>query len=133
MSLFEKATRERFRFPSSRGFLTVEQLWELPLQASNNFDLDHVAKTIHNSIKSQGEESFVEPGSGSAAAKKMQEHLDVVIHVIGVKKADEAAAKAAAARRAERSRLLEVLHIRNQQELMAKSPAEIQAMLDALG
>lgn len=43
-----------------------------------------------------------------------------------------AAAAAAATKRAERARLVELLHVRKEQDLMNKSPAEIQAMIDAL-
>jgi hypothetical protein len=31
MDLFETATRRNYRFPSAKGTLTVQQLWQLPL------------------------------------------------------------------------------------------------------
>ena len=31
MNIFEQATRQAFRFESPKGFLTVEDLWNLPL------------------------------------------------------------------------------------------------------
>ena len=40
MNLFEKATRKAFRFPTVKGEITVEQLWQLPLLARgiNTYD-----------------------------------------------------------------------------------------------
>lgn len=131
-AMFEKATRYAFRYPTIRGFVTTEQLWELPLQSKTAFDLDNVARDINRNLKAQAEESFVDT-SRNTAAKSLQEHLDIVVHIINVKKAENAAAASLTAKKAERAKLVEILHVRNQQDLMAKSPAEIQAMIDALG
>lgn len=131
-AMFEKATRKQFRYPTSRGFVTTEQLWEMPLQSKTGFDLDNTAKIINANLKAQAEESFVNTGTNTAA-QQLQEHLDVVVHIIKVKKAENAEAASLAVKKAERAKLVEILHVRNQQDLMAKSPAEIQAMIDALG
>lgn len=131
-AMFEKATRKQFRYPTSRGFVTTEQLWEMPLQSKTGFDLDNTAKAINANLKAQAEESFVNTGTNTAA-QQLQEHLDVVVHIIKVKKAENAEAASTAVKKAERAKLVEILHVRNQQDLMAKSPAEIQAMIDALG
>lgn len=129
--MFEKATREAFRYPSAKGLLTTEQLWDLPLQSKTGFDLDSVARVISREIKALGEESFVDD-TGNKVAQGLKERLAVVVHIINVKKTENAAAAAAATKRAERARLVELLHVRKEQDLMNKSPAEIQAMIDAL-
>jgi hypothetical protein len=129
--MFEKATREAFRYPSAKGLITTEQLWELPLQSKTAFDLDNVARVLNREIKAQGEESFVDD-TGNKVAQGLKERLAVVVHIINVKKTENAAAAAAATKRAERARLVELLHVRKEQDLMNKSPAEIQAMIDAL-
>ena len=130
--MFEQATRKQYRYPTTRGFVTTEQLWEMPLQSKTGFDLDTTSRTINANLKAQSEESFVE-SSTNTAAKQLQELLDVVVHVIKVKKTENAEAAALATKKAERAKLVEILHVRNQQELMTKSPTEIQAMIDALG
>lgn len=131
-AMFEKATRKQFRYPTSRGFVTTEQLWEMPLKSKTGFDLDTTARSINANLKAQAEESFVDTGTNTTA-QQLQEHLDVVVYIINVKKAEAASAASLAAKKAERAKLVEILHVRNQQDLMAKSPAEIQAMIDALG
>ena len=37
MNIFEYATRAKLRFASSRGDLTVEQLWDVPLRSTDGF------------------------------------------------------------------------------------------------
>lgn len=129
--MFEQATREQFRYPSLKGDLTTEQLWQLPLTSKSGFDLDTVAKTLNREIKAQGEESFVET-SANPAKKVLNEKLAIVVHVIGVKQAENAREREAAQRRTERARLTEILHLRTQEQLMQLSPAELQAKIDAL-
>lgn len=128
---FELATRNKFRYPSIRGDLTTEQLWELPLQSKTGFDLDSVARGINQQLKAITEESFVNT-STNPAKPELEAKLAVIVHVIGVKQAENEAARKAGARKAERERLTEILHLRNQEELMKLDPAELQRRIDAL-
>lgn len=129
---FETATRKQYRYPSCKGMITTEDLWQLPLTSKSGFDLDSVAKAINADLKARAEESFV---TTSADPRKgvLQDMLAIVVHVIGVKQAENETARSLATRKAERDRLNEVLHVRTQAELLTKTPAEIQAMIDALG
>ena len=49
--LFKIATKENYRFPSSKGELSVIQLWELPLNSNTKANLNDVAKEVSTSIK----------------------------------------------------------------------------------
>lgn len=130
MSLFEKATRLKLRFPSSKGELSVEQLWELPLTSTNGFNLDAVAKAVNATVKAESEESFVKPASTSNNLPTLR--LDVVKHIIAVKLAEADNATKAAAKRQERQQLLEALAAAKQNELAGLTQEEIQKRLDAL-
>lgn len=131
-TVFLRASREKFRFPSPKGELTTEQLWDLPLQSKTGCDLDTVARNISRQLKAQTEESFVTT-SNNSLAETLQAQLTLVVFIIETKKKEAADAQTASTRRAERAKLLEILHLRTQQDLMTKSPAEIQAMIDSLG
>lgn len=96
MNIFEKATREKFRYPSAKGQLTTEQLWELPLTAKSGFSLDEVAKAVNAELKAVDTESFVATETNPAKAT-LETKLEIVKHVIAVRIADDRAAKAAAA------------------------------------
>ena len=130
-NLFLQATREKFRFESCKGDLSVEQLWDLPLTSRTGFDLDTVAKAVNTNLKSSNEESFVNV-SNNPAVSRLQVQLEVVKAIIEVKLAQAEAAKKRAEKSAERQRLMEVLHSKKDQELQGLSVEEIERRLAQL-
>ena len=130
-NLFLQATREKFRFESSKGDLSVEQLWDLPLTSRTGFDLDTVAKAVNTNLKSSNEESFVNV-SNNPAVSRLQAQLEVVKAIIEVKLVQAEAAKKRAEKAAERQRLMEVLHSKKDQELQGLSVEEIERRLSQL-
>ena len=130
-NLFLQATREKFRFESSKGDLSVEQLWDLPLTSRIGFDLDTVAKAVNANLKSSNEESFVNV-SNNPAVSRLQAQLEVVKAIIEVKLAQAETAKKRAEKAAERQRLMEVLHSKKDQELQGLSVEEIERRLSQL-
>lgn len=130
MNIFEQASRQALRFPSVRGLLTTEQLWELPLQSKTGFDLDSVAKAVNRELKATAEESFVTTTSPANTRTALM--LDVVKHVIATRLAENEANRTAAARREEREKLLAILAQKNDEELKGMSRADIEKRLSEL-
>lgn len=130
-NLFLQATREKFRFESSKGDLSVEQLWDLPLTSRTGFDLDTVAKAVNADLKASNEESFVNVNNNPAVSR-LQAKLEVVKAIIEVKLAQAEATKKRAEKAAERQRLMEVLHSKKDQELQGLSVEEIERRLSQL-
>jgi hypothetical protein len=128
--LFEKATREKFTFPSSRGDLTVEELWDLPLTSKNNVDLDTVAKAINKQLKDSDEESFVTAASGKS--KTLEAKLEVVKYIIKVKMDENEAKKTSADKLARKRILMEALEQKQQQEILGMSADQIKAEIEKL-
>jgi aminopeptidase N len=131
MDLFQKATRKKFRFPSPKGQLTTEQLWDLPLTSKTGMDLDSIAKTVNAELKLQSETSFVTPNSNPAKTV-LTEMLDVLIAIIAVQQAENEARRKAASKQAEKQTLLEALQNAETQALMKLTPEEIKARIAAL-
>ena len=130
-NLFLQATREKFRFESPKGDLSVEQLWDLPLTSRTGFDLDTVAKAVNADLKASNEESFVNVNNNPAVSR-LQAKLEVVKAIIEVKLAQAEAMKKHAEKAAERQRLMEVLHSKKDQELQGLSVEEIERRLSQL-
>lgn len=128
--LFETATREKYTFPSSKGELTVTELWDLPLTSKNNMDLDTVAKAINKQLKESDEESFVTATTGKS--KTLQMKLEVVKYIIKVKMDENEAKRTAADKLARKKVLMEALEQKQQQEILQMTPDQIKAELEKL-
>ncbi|MCU0757069.1 MAG: hypothetical protein MUE46_18485 [Xanthomonadales bacterium] len=130
-NLFERASREKLRFASPRGDLTVEQLWELPLQGKGGFDLDSVARSVHADWSKAREQSFVST-TPNAAMARLELALDLVKHVIATKLAEAAAARLAQTRKEERERIAEILARKQNAKLEALDEETLRLRLAQL-
>jgi len=131
MSNFKKAARLKLRFPSIKGYLSVEQLYDLPLTSKAGFDLDSVAKTINASLRVASEDSFVNT-KPNLEKDLNQLCLDIVKEVIADKLAENEANAKAVANRHEREKLLEVLQGKKDAALTNLSEEELEAKIRAL-
>lgn len=123
--MFEKASRMKLRFSTARGFVSVEDLWDLNLQ-----NLNTLAKGLNKKIKEEEEEDFLKDAKGSSTERKLA--FDITLHILNTKKT-ELDAREAAADKAERKRkLLEVLARKQDASLDGLSEEEIKAQIAAL-
>lgn len=132
MNIFERALRNKLRFNSSVGYLTTEQLWDLPLTARGDRpDLDKLARAAHSELKSLEEGSFVEI-KPDPRKTDMELRLDILKHVIASKLADKAASEKAADNAERKRKLMAVLASKEEAELVGKSREEIEAEIAKL-
>lgn len=131
MNLFEIATRKAYRFPSLKGELTVEQVWELPLTSRNGWDLDTVARGINTELKALGEESFVSKGANPKRAV-LQNKLDILKYVIEVKQNEATDAEKRVANQQEIRKIEELLAQKSNEALAGLSKEDLEAKLAAL-
>lgn len=130
-NFFEYAAINKLRFPSSKGDLTVEQLYELPLQSTKGVDLDTVARTVYQLLQDVAQGSFVATAS-NPAKKDYEVKLEIVKHVIGSKQEDNAKKARAASNRAERERLTQLLANKQDAELLTLSREELEKRIKQL-
>lgn len=101
MDKFKKATQDKLRFQSTTGLLTVEQLWDLPLNSATKANLNDVARTVFNTIETT--QDFV---SGTTKDNSVAElKLEIVKEII----ADRLAENKAKLERAETLKEIEFL------------------------
>lgn len=125
MNNFEKATRLRLRFETSRGNLNVEDLWRLPLA-----ELDKLAIALNKQLKESSEESFIK--AKSKDNKLLELRFDIVKHIIETLLSEDEEKKKAADKRAKREQLLELIAKKKNQELEGRSLEELEAELTKL-
>lgn len=126
MNIFERAIRNKLRFPSNKGELTTEQLFDVPLRSTNGFNLDSVARSINSRLKESQATSFVDT---EAADDKLQLQMDVVLAVIDDKKRREAAAEKAAATLAQKKLYEQALAKKKLEEIESMSAEELEALI----
>lgn len=120
-TLFEQAARGKIRFETTRGSLSTEDLWDLPLISMRGLHLDEIAIGLFRELKDYGTESFVqETPTGNEA---LQLKFAIVKHVIDVKKAEQQERKAQVERATRKAKLLDIL-ARKQDAVLETMPME---------
>ena len=129
MNLFEQAIRRKLRFQTSRGEISTEALFDLPLTSANGFDLDNLAKSVKRELDKSAEESFVSTARASTATIENTLRLDLIKAVIAEKLELKRRQEQAATLAERRQQLLGALDDRNRAELASMSKEDILAEL----
>lgn len=126
---FVEASRLKVRYATSRGNLTVEDLWDLPLtSATGKINLNDIAKSLNKQLKNEEEEDFVVT-KPKAKNKTLIAAFEVVKVVITTKVEENATEKARKDKAATKKRILEIISQKEDETLGSKSVAELQDML----
>lgn len=122
---FESATRLKYRYPSSVGMISTEDLWDL-----SDKQLDGVYKKLNSEIKKVTEESLLT--TTSDADKELTDKLAIVKHIFTVKSAEQEDRVKSKERSEKKQYLLSLLQQKQDETYKSKSVEELQALIDAL-
>lgn len=130
MNIFELAAQQKLRFNTGRGDLTVEQLYDLPLQAKSNISLDGIAISLDTEIRETAKKSFVSEVSPNASLLDLK--LEIVKHIIKCR--IDANKKKVEAQEliSKRKQLEEIISVKKQENLTSMSLDELEAELKNL-
>jgi hypothetical protein len=123
--LFEKATRNKLRFPTSKGMITVEDLWDLSLTS-----LDTMARAINKRLKDESDESFINKKVSSNAELELS--LEILKYIISVKLKEQDDRKLKAERMEELKMLQDLLTNKKSEELKSLSKEDIEKRINEL-
>jgi len=131
LKLLTKALAENFRYPSSKGQITTEDLFGLPLISDTGFSLDSIAMELYTKLEQLPKVSFVKNATRDTESTKLTNRLEVVKYVISVKEeqAETAYKEAAKAKRTEK--LNELIERKKDDEMANLSLEELIALRDA--
>lgn len=124
MNLFEIATREKYRFPY-KGQIGVEYLWDLPVT-----ELDGIFKALKVQEKKTDEEGLL--SHKTSADTELDNKIEIVRYIFGVKMAEKAKREEAVKRKAEKEKLLEILSEKEDNALKNLSIDELRARIAAM-
>ncbi len=124
-SMFEKAARQKIRIPCEKGWLYVEDLFDLTLK-----ELDKIYKILNTQLKTAKEDSLLDVKDTNTSKLELQ--VDLVKYVFGVKKSEEAAAATRIANKQKKEFLMAVLEEQQKDEIKKMSSDDIKKMLEEL-
>ena len=131
MDIYKQACTKKVRFKTTNGLISTEDLFDLPLTSKNGMNLDVVAKTVYEALKSEESVSFVEKSS-NPRKEGLELAMEIVKDVIRIKQ-EEAATKAElASKAAKRDQLLRALSTKQEQELANMPVEKLQEELNKL-
>lgn len=122
--IFVRASKKKYRF-EFRGLISVEDLWDLSMK-----NLDEIFKNLNAEVKKAEQESLFSDKSN--ANEELNDKIEIVKYIFGVKQEEAKSRKEAAERKKKRERIAEILAKKQDESLEAKSEEELMAMLEEL-
>ena len=123
--LIVKALRGGWRFDSTRGRLTVEDLFTLPVEM-----LDNIYKSLKKLQKVSEEESLLE--TKTAEENVIDDKIKIIKYIFDLKIAEATAKKVAADKAAQRRKIISLIADKKEADLQGKSIEELEKELLAL-
>ena len=124
--MFEKASQIKLRINTTKGYLAVENLWDLSLK-----DLNILAKSLNRKLKELEEEDFLEDINNENDLIKLQ--FNIVYHILKEKKKADDNRRIEAELKVQREKILGILAKKQDSTLENLSEKELIKKLKDLG
>ena len=122
-NLFEMATRNKMRFPSTKGELSVEDLWAL-----SDKDLDVVYKNLKDQEVKSSEESLLDDAN---VDPKLTAAIGIVRYIFTTKRKEKLAEKERINKKQTQKKYIDALSKKQDEAIEKMSEAELRAMIDS--
>lgn len=122
--LFEMATISKLRFPSTKGELSVEDLWDL-----SDKDLDVVYKNLKDQEVKSSEESLLDDAN---VDPKLTAAIGIVKYIFTTKRNERLAEKERINKKLTQRKYIDALSKKQDEAIEKMSEAELRAMIDSL-
>lgn len=129
MDIFEKASRQKVRFQLD-GVITninTEDLWHINLDGNSKVTLNKLAKQVSRELRESSEEDFVKESTSKNSSLELK--LDLLKHVIDVRKAEQKAREEAAEKKAQRQEILSIIQDKKKQALRDMPVEDLEKLL----
>lgn len=125
MEAFVLASRMKLRFETAKGLLSIEDLWDLPLDRGR-VNLDDIAIRLSRELKGDTE-SFVNKAKSENVELKAK--FDVVVHIIETRLKEADDAKQLQVRSEKKHQILEIIARKENKDLEEKTLDELKGLL----
>lgn len=126
MDLYKKASKEKLRFQTNRGVLTVEQLWDLDLKTN---DLSNAIKSVKKILKKNDDDelSFLE--DTKVVDVENQLRFDILKDVYLTKKQEDEERTKALKDKGHNEKIMAIMSERKDEELRSMPYEELEKLL----
>lgn len=128
-NIFEQANRNKLRFPSVVGNLTVEDLWDLPLESAKRESLKNLATKLQVQIDSQPATALDFFETTSTVDPKLQLQFDIIKHIVITKMDENKAKSTAKAKESKRAHIESIIREKEDAALREQSIEELKASI----
>jgi len=122
--MFEKATRNKYRFPSTIGLIDVEDLWDLSIEK-----LDDVYKRLNKELKLVEEESLLIHTKNN---EELTNKVNIVKFIFEIKVSEQEERTKSNERAEKKQYLLSLIQQKQIEADKDKSIEELQRLIDEL-
>lgn len=123
--MYKEASREKLRFSTQKGLLSVEQLWDLRLAP-----LATIVRNLKKELKKDNDDdlSFLDENSKPVDAI-LELKFKIAKDIYLVKKGERDALASEAEKKAHNQKILELIAKKQEESLQGKSVEELEALL----
>lgn len=126
-NVFEKASRAKLRFATARGNLSVEQLWDLPLD-KGEVNLYNMAQELLTQVADKPAEKLSFFSKAVAVDETAELKFEIVKHIVTVRVAEAEAQQTEAIKRTQRAELDTLIAAKKAEAKQNLSLEELEAM-----
>lgn len=123
--MYKNATKQKLRYPTKRGQLSVEDLWDLPLT-----ELDSLYATLSDEQEKSQRVSLLSKPTAKSAIDTLR--IEILKDIVTTRLADAADKQNKAIKAQERIRILEAIERKKDNAFEEQSLEELQAALENL-
>lgn len=120
--MYKQASKLKLRFQTTKGLLTVEQLWDLSLT-----ELDSLAVSLEETYKNSKGKSFLDKKTTRDKTIKLQ--FDIALDILITKVEENEAENKKAENKEHNEKILSLIKEKQDGELKDKSIKELEKML----
>lgn len=126
-NVFEKASRVKLRFATARGNLSVEQLWDLPLD-KGEVNLYNLAQDLLTQVADKPAEKLSFFSKAVAVDETAELKFEIVKHIVTIRVAEAEAQQTEAIKRTQRAELDALIAAKKAEAKQSLSLEELEAM-----
>lgn len=120
--MYKEAGKQKLRFSTTKGSLTVEQLWELDLET-----LDTLAVSLEDGYKNSKGKSFLDKKTTKDKTIKLQ--FDIVLDVLQSKVEESEALRDAKETKDYNQKIMGLIQAKKEESLKDLSVEELEALI----